>query len=507
MGGRQEDEQAAESLTRLDAQSRTGPGRSRLHVGRWWARALAALAMLVAAMLATGVALEITPMQTVAVAGQVIKVGAAPRLGLSGPGEVDLFGQGLPTAISIPGPIQLKLQLSQITLNSELANFVQARSPSQDGQSLRAQLVAGWERYFGWEVAAAGLAALILVGAVAGWRRLPPKSTALVLVLGLVVTEAINLGAIATTAAGARGALHGVSSLNQLVGRANVTVQPQPAQPPLHGIQEVVLGDSTAAGAGLPPVADPSAADTACGRSTQSYALDLAAAHGWTALNLACDSATVADGLLGPQQQDGLRIPAQIDAARRVQRPAVVIVSVGADDLQWSAILEVCAASTQCDSRASNAYFQQKLATFSTDYLQLLIQLGNLPGHPQVIINRYYDPFGSDVSCITHRGLTAAKVKTLQSWLAALNQVLAKGAAQFGYLSPQPSFAGHELCSPLPYVQGLGDAAPFHPTALGQLEIALTDEVALASHQASPSPSPSPSSPRASRVASSSVKR
>jgi GDSL-like Lipase/Acylhydrolase family len=478
---------------RVDIRHRSGRFLKLLRLGRLWTRVLAGLAMIAAALLAISAALEVTPHANRDVAGQVIKVGAAPRLSLSGPGEVDLFGQGLPTAISIPGPIQPQLQLSQITLNSELDTFVQARSSSQGGQSLRAQLVAGWERYFGWEIAAAGLVALILAGAVAGWRRLPPKSTALVLVAGLLVTEAINLSAIAVTANGARGALHGVNSLNQLVGSANVSVPRPPAQPPLHGIQEVVLGDSTAAGAGLPLVAHPSAADVACGRSTQSYASDLAAAHGWNALNLACDSATIAHGLLGPQQQDGQQIPAQINAASWVLRPAVVIVSVGADDLQWSAILEVCAATAQCDSRASNAYFQQKLAQFSTEYLQLLIQLGNLPGRPEVIINRYYDPFGSNVSCITKRGLTAAKVATVQSWLAALNQVLAKGAAQFGYLSPQPSFAGHALCSPLPYVQGLSDSAPFHPTMLGQLEIALTDEVALASRP--PSPSPSRSSP------------
>lgn len=490
MGWRDEDERTAGSLGIL---RRSGRFLLGLRIRRPWGRLLAALAMIVAALLATSAALEITPMQTVTVAGQVIKVGAAPRLSLSGPGEVDLFGQGLPTAISIPGPIQLKLQLSQITLNSELANFVQGRSPSQDGQSLRSQLVAGWERYFGWEIAAAGLAALLLAGAVAGWRRLPPKSTALVLVVGLLVTEAINLSAITVTANGARGALRGVSSLTQLVGSAEVTVQRQPDQPPLHGIQEVVLGDSTAAGAGLPLVPNASPADSACGRSTQSYASDLAAAHSWTALNLACDSATIAAGLLGPQQLDGQQIAPQIDAASRVLRPSVVIVSVGADDLQWSAILTVCAETSQCDSRASNAYFQQKLAQFSTAYLQLLIQLGNLPGHPRIIINRYYDPFGSNVSCITKRGLTAAKVKTIESWLTALNQVLAKGAAQFGYLSPQPTFAGHALCSPVPYVQGLGAAAPFHPTALGQLEIALTDEIALAS-QPSPSASPSPAS-------------
>jgi hypothetical protein len=368
---------------------------------------------------------------------------------------------------------------------------VQGRSQSHAGLALRTQLVAGWERYFAWETAAAAAAALVIAGAVAGWRRLPRRATGLLLVVVLVVTVSLNLGAVALTANGARAALRHVTSLTQLVGTQDVSVQRSGARVrPLPGIQEVVIGDSTAAGAGLPWVADASAADKACGRSSQSYAVDLASVNGWKALNLACDSATIAHGLLGAQQQGTQRIAPQIDVAERVKDPSVVIVSVGADDLQWSAILEYCAASTTCDSRASNAYFQQKLAQFSTDYLQLLIQLGGLPGHPRVIINRYYDPFGTDVSCIVQRGLTPAKVSTVQAWLEALNDVLAKGAAQFGFLSPEPSFAGHELCSAQPYVQGLGDTAPFHPTALGQLAIALTDEAALASQ---PAPPPTPS--------------
>jgi len=473
---------------------------------RWPARALAAVAVILAAIVAAGSALEVTPMQTVTVAGQVIKVGAAPRLGFSGPGEVDLFGQGLPTAISIPGPIQPKLQLSQITLNSELASFVQGRGQSQAGLTLRTQLVAGWEHYFAWETAAAAVAALILAGAVAGWRRLPAKGTGLLLIVVLVVTVALNLGAVALTANGARAALRHVSSLTQLVGTQDVRVpHPRARHRQLPGIEEVVMGDSTAAGAGLPFFTHATTADRACGRSSQAYAVDLARVNGWKALNLACDSATIAHGLLGRQKQGTQRILPQIDSVHQVKNPAVVIVSVGADDLQWSAILEYCAATTQCDSRASNAYFQQRLAKFSTDYLQLLIQLGSLPGHPRVIINRYYNPFGNDVSCITQRGLTPAKVSTIQTWLVALNQVLAKGAAQFGFPSPQPSFAGHTLCSPLPYVQGLGGPAPFHPTALGQLAIALSDEAALASQQAQPpSPSTSTPSPELTRASSSS---
>ena len=62
---------------------------------------------------------------------------------------------------------------------------------------------------------------------------------------------------------------------------------------------------------------------------------------------------------------------------------------------------------------------------------------------------------------------------------ATLNEVLAKGAAQFSFSSPQPDFSGHQLCTPQPYVQGLDAAAPFHPTVLGQLAIALTDQAAV----------------------------
>jgi hypothetical protein len=215
-----------------DAESLVGP-RIRTHARtvvrrvlrcRWPARTLVIAAVILAAVLAVSVALEVTPMQTVVVAGQVIKVGAAPRPGFSGPGEVDLFGQGLPTAISIPGPIQPRLQLSQITLNSELANFVQGHGQSQAGLALRTQLVAGWEHYFAWEIAAAAAGALILAGAVAGWRRLPPKATGLLLVLVLIVTVALNVGAVALTADGASAALRHVSSLTQLVGSEDVSV-------------------------------------------------------------------------------------------------------------------------------------------------------------------------------------------------------------------------------------------------------------------------------------------
>ena len=433
------------------------------------------------ALAAIGVSLRVTPMQTVSVAGQVIRVGTTgPGLSFSGPGVVDLFGQSLPTAVRFSGPVRPRLELSRITIDSELANFVQGGTPRGAARQLGSRLVGGWMRYFAWEAGFAALCALLVAGAAAGWHRLSARASVRIVVVVLVATELVNVAAILLAARGAERALRQVRSLNQLVGSNTAPHTVKKAGPVLPGVREVVMGDSTAAGAGLPIVADPSQVDRACGRSSESYAEDIARASGWKVMNLACSSATISHGLLGPQQRHGLTIPPQLAAVKQAADASVVVVSVGADDLQWSAMVLYCVAAPHCDDRASAAYFQQKLAAFSKDYLQLLTQLAALPGHPRVLVNRYYDPFGDDLSCLASHGLSAVKVRTLRSDLASLNKVLAQGAATFEDLSVQPSFAGHQLCSKQPYVQGAGSPAPFHPAALGQLAIALADQTALA---------------------------
>jgi lysophospholipase L1-like esterase len=452
-----------------------GSIRSMLHSARWARlvrRGLAGLVLfIVSAAAAIAAALQVTPLQTVTVAGQVIQVGAsAPSLSLSGPGQVDLFGQSLPTNIKFAGPVRPRLQLSQISINSELTTFVQGDRPAGAERILGARLADGWKHYFIWETVITGAGSLILVGAVAGWRRLTLRSTWKLLAAGLVVAEAINLGAIMITAYSAPGLLRQAHSLNDLVGTETHLPRLRPAGPSLPGVQVVVMGDSTAAGAGLAPVPGASSTDRDCGRSADSYAADLSAADGWRVLNLACDGATIGNGR---------RLPAQLAVAEQAGHASVIIVSVGADDLNWAAEVQYCATVSSCNDRATTAYFQQQLASFSKNYLDLLSRLAALPSHPQVIINRYYDPFGSQPGCLGQDGLSPTNLQTLTSRLATLNQVLAQGAAQFGFSSPQPDFAGHQMCTPQPYVQGLDAAAPFHPTVLGQLAIALADQAAV----------------------------
>ena len=458
----------------------SGPVRSaRQRLSR---RAGEFAALLVVAAIAVAVAIRATPMQTVNVAGQIITVGTtAPSWSLSGPGEVNLFGQSLPTTLQFPGPVRPRLALAEITINSELTNFVQGAKPAGPAGAERAlgsRLADGWKRYFAWETTIAGLGALVLLGAVAGWRRLPRGTTVKLLAAGLVITEAINVGAIVVSASRAPGLLRQVSSLNQLVG-SEPPPQVHSKGRPLPQVQAVVMGDSTAAGEGLPAATGSSRLSRVCGRSQDSYAQDLAAVNGWRVLNLACSDATIARGLLGPQDRQGKIIPPQLASAERARNASVIIVNIGANDLGWAAMVGYCAVAPRCDDKATTAYFQQRLASFSKNYLQLLSQLATLPGHPRVIINQYYDPFGPEQGCLHSAGLTPPKLATLTSRLTTLNAVLAKGATEFGFLSPRPDFTGHQLCTSQPYVQWYGDPAPFHPTALGQLAIALTDQAVL----------------------------
>jgi GDSL-like Lipase/Acylhydrolase family len=458
----------------------------RMHTKIAWA----AGAVLVAALAIT-VALLVTPMQQVSLAGQTVGVGAAaPAFSFSGPGELDLFGQSLPTTLRFAGPVRPRLALTQITLGRQLATAFAPDRPDS-GHAIGAALAGGWKRYFGWEIAITAGCALVLSGALAGWFRLSRKRTLILLGSCLVLAEVVNLGGIMATAYTAPGRLRQVSSIAALAGRSPLPSVPRAPGPPEPRVQVVVMGDSTAAGIGTGRPAHPNKLDLACGRSAASYAVDLGQINNWRVINLACSGATIPAGILGPQPMTDAAAPAQFGEAKKATHASYVIVSIGADDVGWAALLQLCAVTT-CDDKASTAYFQQQLSDFTVRYYQLLRRLAALPSHPVVLVNMYYNPFDTSEHCLDSVGLTADKEKSLIHLLGALNNVLANGAKATGLTPVQPDFSGHALCDPEPYVQGLHGRAPFHPTVAGQLAIALADAQALQRLEAAGSPSPSP---------------
>lgn len=147
--------------------------------------------------------------------------------------------------------------------------------------------------------------------------------------------------------------------------------------------------------------------------------------------------------------------------------------------MHWHTLLALCAASQSCDDNASNALFQQALDRFTLDYYDVLQELAALPWHPRVLVNEYFVPISAKPRCPPKLGLTEAKAQVLLARLSAFNAVLRTGARGFAFDAVQPSFVGHELCTPQPFVQGPNDAAPLHPNAAGELAIALADEQAL----------------------------
>ena len=210
-------------------------------------------------------------------------------------------------------------------------------------------------------------------------------------------------------------------------------------------------------------------------------------------LNLACGSATILNGLIGPEVLFNGQVAApQFPQAEAASHARLIVVSVGADDLSWSVMTRLCAATAVCNDKVSGAYFGQLLDSFTRSYYELLSDLDRLPGHPAVLVNEYYSPFGSSIGCLRHFGMTPAKEKVLLSRLAQLNTALAQGAGLFGFGVADAQFTGHELCTPDPWVQGPGDPAPLHPNAAGELAIALADEQTLPMLSPAPVPLPTP---------------
>jgi GDSL-like Lipase/Acylhydrolase family len=435
------------------------------------------------------ISLLVSPAQNVEAGGQSLALSAGPSVSTSGPGTLELFGQSIPTTQQFSGPVRPRLLWAEVTHYDLLLRAL--RQPEHLGQDLR----SGWSAYFTRELLIAVLVALILAALSFALLRRHWR----VMVMGMVVAASVTaiIGAVAIgSAAQGLQQLSQVRTLDQLVGRAPLAVDPSDRRPSSAAASTVVIGDSTAAGAGNPLVAHPTAEDIACRRSGDSYAADIAGVNNSTVVNLACTNASIENGLFSSEFINGMLVPSQLARLEAMHGVKTVIVSIGANEMHWTQLMELCLVAPQCDDSASAAWFLQALDSFTIDYYDLLQRLAALPGLPRVIVNEYYDPLPAQPSCPGQTAITAAKSAVLLSRLTTFNTVLADGAGSFGFDAVAPSFAGHELCTAQSFVQGLEDPAPLHPTAAGEIAIALADEQALL-NPAPPRPtgaaSPSPS--------------
>jgi lysophospholipase L1-like esterase len=118
-----------------------------------------------------------------------------------------------------------------------------------------------------------------------------------------------------------------------------------PAAGATAGSTYVALGDSYAAGFGLPAPATPARpAFPGCAQTTLSYPHLLAAQLSLQLTDASCSGATTAD-FFAPQEVDGPHPPAQLDVVRALQ-PDLVTVTIGGNDLSFTSIAQTCLAAS-----------------------------------------------------------------------------------------------------------------------------------------------------------------
>lgn len=235
----------------------------------------------------------------------------------------------------------------------------------------------------------------------------------------------------------------------------------------------VALGDSVAAGQGLLATSGTDE-DAVCGRSTAAYPYRVANSLGMSVEHLACSGAKADEGLYGSQQRQAQDIEPQIDRAFAAGVPDVITVTIGANDLRWSKFIQQCYL-WDCGGSVSTAAATAYLADLRWELYHTL----NLIAHksdetpPKVVFTGYFLPFNpSGPACTETRNFTPHEMMWLNNQAERLNKVIQNSVAWYDFAEYAPvDFAGHELCSAHPWIQGAQSAAPFHPTTVGQMAI------------------------------------
>jgi hypothetical protein len=448
-------------------------------------------------------AVLLTPAQDLEVFGQHISVGARPpQLSVAGPAQLVQVGN---TALDVDrlrvyGPLRPQLTMGPVQRNAAAAAVFDPGEGPKAGAAAISAVTTGFATWY--VLGGLGLVAFTLAAAAgaAGVRTLvvlrrQSRETGghapLPEIVAYCVRAARRMTVIAIVASvvawgvsgmlaysGAVQGLRGVSSLAQLVGAYHLS--PNPVGPPVRGYEGAVIGDSRAVRVGGPRLPGGTPDDAACERSTDSLAAEIGHLTSANVLNLACPSATVTTGLRGPQQRGDQVVPAQIGVLKQVRDLRFVVVAIGPNDVGWTDFLRYCYGVADCSDQLAQGEFDYRMAAFDRVYGDLLVDLNDLPGRPQIIVMTSYGAFPPGADCADTRaagypGLDAAKIELLSDRNEQLNGVLEAGAEKYGFAVARPELG--LLCEDGvdglgPDLQGMADPFPFHPTGIGSLRMA-----------------------------------
>lgn len=287
-------------------------------------------------------------------------------------------------------------------------------------------------------------------------------------ILALIACLPILLG----STSGAAAANHAMRAMEATRSSSSNSITPSTsATTSATGIY-AAMGDSIAAGAGLPLVNGASSEDIRCFRSSQGYPNLVAQQTGLSLINASCGGATVGD-IVTQQAVSGPNIPRQIDLAFSSGRPDLITITAGANDVKWVSFLRACQISN-CATDSANKAAAALIAVMQVKMafaLQAISDRSN-GAPPPTILTGYYNPISN--FCKGRQNLVSnQEIDFLNTQRDALNLAIRNVVAQYSFASyASTNFNGHAVCSPDSWIQGLSDPAPLHPTARGQQNIA-----------------------------------
>ncbi len=231
------------------------------------------------------------------------------------------------------------------------------------------------------------------------------------------------------------------------------------------------LGDSVAAGYGLPASARARDEDAVCGRSAQAYPSRVARTENLELSHLACSGATAWNGLITDQETRSGEVQSQLQTLSQGDAPDVVSLTIGANDLGWQRQLQYCGFTT-CGRERDTKLFERRLGAFRWE-LSGVVNYLNWIGVDKIVLTTYYDPVDGDFSCLEPERITPEESEVLRGRLAALNATISEVAGSFRNASvAEVDFTGHGVCSDDPWVFAPSETGALHPNAAGQRAIA-----------------------------------
>jgi lysophospholipase L1-like esterase len=252
-----------------------------------------------------------------------------------------------------------------------------------------------------------------------------------------------------------------------------------------------IVGDSYSSGVGAGPYDSGTNTSTnSCLRSANAFGRVYAAGPpivypASSVQHAACSGATVTNLTTTGQYGEAAQI-SQIDP-----QSALVTVTIGGNDVGFASVLQTCIKAIASRTGCEDYYSQNDANNLSNAIDALQPSLVSTyeairtraPGATVVAVTypNVFLPGSSATSCLNIGFISDSDVAWLINTTAHLDNVIVDAANQAGIqvLDERYAFAGHELCSATPWVNGLLDSlqnldrsSSFHPNASGQAQLA-----------------------------------